>query len=141
MTRSARRSRSSSSSWSGAAATAATTAPTAAATAATAAAAPSAAPEPQAPASSGSVSSGGNGSTFPRKLAEMLGHEPEVVTWSAHGLSFFIGDANALTHELLPKYFRRKCARARMVRAPHRPIQNIIRLWAHTKKTQFIRFP
>lgn len=56
----------------------------------------------------GSVGSGGhNGSTFPRKLAEMLGNEPEVLAWSQHGLSFFICDTDALTHQLLPKYFRR----------------------------------
>lgn len=58
----------------------------------------------------GSVGSGGhNGSTFPRKLAEMLGNEPEVLAWSQHGLSFFICDTDALTHQLLPKYFRRTC--------------------------------
>ena len=49
-----------------------------------------------------------NGTTFPKKLAEMLEYEPEVLQWSEHGLSFFIGDTDALTNKLLPKYFRRK---------------------------------
>lgn len=62
--------------------------------------------------SGGSVSSGGNanqnGSSFPRKLAEMLGKEPEVIAWCPHGLSFVICDTDALTHQLLPKHFRRE---------------------------------
>jgi len=49
-----------------------------------------------------------NALTFPRKLAEMLEHEGNVIVWSSHGLSFYICDNDALAYRLLPQYFRRK---------------------------------
>ena len=49
-----------------------------------------------------------NALTFPRKLAEMLDHEGNVVVWLKHGLSFVICDYDALANRLLPQYFRRK---------------------------------
>lgn len=56
--------------------------------------------------------------TFPRKLYDLISSESsDIVDWAEHGLAFVVKQPDVFTQEILPKYFRRECARIRRVLA------------------------